>query len=61
MAVRATTEDRSRNYPEAINLYKNTIEIITKILQQKKNLSTAKKNLLLSKSYEYEERVAKLR
>ena len=60
LALKATEEDRKKNYHEAIKLYKNCNEILRQILRGK-NLSKANTVVLLNKHEEYAERVKKIR
>ena len=59
-ALKATEEDRKKNYQKAIELYKNCNEILRKILKSK-NLSNANTAVLLNKHEEYAERMKKIR
>lgn len=58
-ALKATEEDRKKNYDEAVELYKNCNEILRQILRNK-NLSNANTSVLLNKHEEYAERVKKI-
>ena len=60
LALKATEEDRKKNYDKAIELYKNCNEILRHILSSK-NLSNANTAVLLKKHEEYDERVKKIR
>ena len=60
LAVKATEEDRKKNYHQAIELYKNCNEILRQILRGQ-NLSKANTDVLLNKHEEYAERVKKIR
>ena len=60
LALKATEEDRKKNYHEAIKLYKDCNEILRQILMGK-NLSKANTVVLLNKHEEYAERVKKIR
>jgi len=59
LALKATEEDRKKNYDKAIELYKNCNEILRHILTSK-NLSNANTAVLLKKHEEYDERVKKI-
>ena len=59
-ALKATEEDRKKNYQKAIELYKHCNEILRQILRSK-NLSNANTAVLLNKHEEYAERMKKIR